>query len=435
MHDVLDPRDLVPDEAEQRLHSGYDAGALLSDAREAAKSGDLAALATIAAALDELPLNTGWGYHEPDDEAELIELSQTATSLPVDPNGFRDRLKGAWLGRTVGNTMGKPVEGLSRKEVEKYLRAGGDWPQTGYVPLVKPRPEGLWWLHPDVEVSSLGTFTDVPRDDDIDWTILGLFMLEQYGAELDTDDIAREWLDRLPFTQTFTAERAAYRNLIQGKPVTETATHDNPYREWIGALIRADIFGYVNPGEPGRAAAAALIDARLSHVKNGVYGEMWAAALVSAAFGTDSAHAAIEASLGVVPARSRLFEAVSGVIALHSTGVDHVDALDWIDEHYGHYNWVHTVNNAAIITAGLLWGTTFVDTLAKTIAGGADTDSNGATVGSIYGALNGAASIPDRLVGTTHIHVRSAVRGFDRITVDELTDRTIDVWQKLSDTR
>jgi len=435
MHDVLDPRDLVPDEAEQRLHSGYDAAALLAEAREASRSGNLAALSSIASALDELPLDSDWAYHEPDDEVELSALAHTASPLPIDPDRFRDRLKGAWLGRTVGNTMGKPVEGLSRREVETYLRAGGDWPQTGYVHLVEPRPDGLWWLHPDAPVSSFGTFTDVPRDDDIDWTILGLFMLEQYGAQLDTDDIAREWLDRLPFTQTFTAERAAYRNLIQGKPVSQTATHDNPYREWIGALIRADIFGYVNPGEPGRAAAAALVDARLSHVKNGVYGEMWAAALVSAAFGAESARSALTASLDVVPVRSRLFEAVAGVMALHATGVDHVAALDWIDEHFGFYNWVHTVNNAAIITAGLLWGTTFVDTLAKTIAGGADTDSNGATVGSIYGALNGAASIPDDLVGTTHIHVRSAVRGFDRITVDELTDRTLDVWKKLSGTR
>ena len=432
MHDVLDPRDLVPDEAEQRLHSGYDAAALLADARGAARSGDLAELAEIAAALESLPLSAAWAYVEPDDEAELTALAHSATSLPVNPDSFRDRLKGAWLGRTVGNTMGKPVEGLSRKEVEIYLRAGGTWPQTGYVHFVEPRPDGLWWLHPDAPVSSFGTFTDVPRDDDIDWTILGLFMLEQYGADLDTDDIAREWLDRLPFTQTFTAERAAYRNLIQGKPVAETATHDNPYREWIGALIRADIFGYVNPGDPGAAAASALVDARLSHVKNGVYGEMWAAALVSAAFGADDAKAALAASLEVVPARSRLYEAVSGVIALHATGVDHVAALDWIDEHFGFYNWVHTVNNAAIITAGLLWGTTFVDTLAKTIAGGADTDSNGATVGSIYGALNGSASVPDELVGTTHIHVRSAVRGFDRITVDELTDRTVAVWQSLT---
>jgi hypothetical protein len=36
VHDVLDPRDLIPDEAEQLSHSGYPVGALESDARDAA---------------------------------------------------------------------------------------------------------------------------------------------------------------------------------------------------------------------------------------------------------------------------------------------------------------------------------------------------------------------------------------------------------------
>ena len=36
MHDVLDNRDLVPDEAEQLLHSGHPVAALLSESRTAA---------------------------------------------------------------------------------------------------------------------------------------------------------------------------------------------------------------------------------------------------------------------------------------------------------------------------------------------------------------------------------------------------------------
>jgi len=425
MHDVLDPRDMVPDEAEHKAHSGFPVGDRWERARRAADENDLPALAEVARELDSLSLRADWAYVEPDDEAELRTLAASAPVIPIVSGTERSRMKGAWLGRTVANTMGKPVEGLSRREVEVYLRAGGDWPQTGFVNLVDPRPEGLWWLHPDAETSTLGSFSDVPRDDDIDWTILGLFMLETYGPAITTEDIAREWLDRLPFTQTFTAERAAYRNLVLGKTIPETATYLNPYREWIGALIRADIFGYVYPGDPASAAVAAITDARLSHVKNGVYGEMWAAALVAAALASEDALAAVVASLAVVPPKSRLYEAVSGVVKLRSDGASFDAALDWIDEHLGHYNWVHTVNNAAILTAGLLWGKTFTDAVAKTIAGGSDTDSNGATAGSIWGALYGEEAIPAELVGTTHIHVRSAVRGFDRITIDELTDRTL----------
>lgn len=78
-------------------------------------------------------------------------------------------------------------------------------------------------LHPSTAVATRGRFDDVPRDDDIDWTILGLHLLERHGRDLTTEQIAG-WLDRIPFTQTYTAERAAYRNLIRGLRPPETAT-------------------------------------------------------------------------------------------------------------------------------------------------------------------------------------------------------------------
>jgi ADP-ribosylglycohydrolase len=83
------------------------------------------------------------------------------------------------------------------------------------------------------------------------------------------------------------------------------------------------------------------------------------------------------------------------------------------------------VNNAALISLGLLWGSDFTSAVTIAIAGGRDTDSTAATVGSVYGALHGLASIPEHLVGTTHIHVRSAVRDFDRIRIAELAERTM----------
>jgi ADP-ribosylglycohydrolase len=242
-----------------------------------------------------------------------------------------------------------------------------------------------------------------------------------------TEQIGALWLDRIPFTQTYTAERAAYRNLIHGLSPPETATHRNPYREWIGALIRGDVFGYVNPGDPGAAARLALVDARLSHVANGTYGEMWAAALVAAAFATDSAEVALRSSLTVVPSRSRLAEALATVLRLRTEGASRVDALDWVDEALGHLPWVHTINNAALIATALLWGEDFMDAAAISISGGRDTDSTTATVGSVFGALHGDGAIPAELVGTTHVRVRSAVRDFDRVTIDDLATRTLRV--------
>ena len=425
MHDVLDPRDLVPDEAEQLVLSGYPAEDLLVDAGEAAAADDLERLATISDELRTLERVDDWPYDEPDDDDLLAAVAGRAPRLEAGAADIPERIRGAWLGRAVGNTLGKPVEGLTRQQVGLYVRAAGLESMTGYLPLLDPLPEGVPTLHPSAPTSTLGTFTDVPRDDDIDWTILALHLMETHGRRFTTDALAAEWLDRIPFTQTYTAERAAYRNLIHGLRPPRTATYANPYREWIGALIRADAYGYVSPGDPGEAARLASVDARLSHTANGRYGGMWAAALVAAALVVDDAKEALEAARTVVPEGSRLAEALDGVRELHAQGADRVAALDHVDARFGAYPWVHTLNNAALIAVGLLWGRDFMDALSLTISGGRDTDSNGATLGSVWGALHGTASVPPALVGTTHDRVRSAIRGFDGIRIDELADRTL----------
>lgn len=425
MHDVLDLRDLVVDEVEQLIVSGFDVADLENRAQAAALEGSTDELEKIYSELDACTRASSWGYDEPDDAVTLGTLADGAPRLSVDPSRLTDKLRGAWTGRAVGNTIGKPIEGLSRAEVEIYLRAGDAWPVRGYLPLVHPLPAGVSVLHPSAPVSTIGTFDSAPRDDDIDWTIVALHVMEKYGRGFSTEQLAREWLDRVPFTQTYTAERAAYRNLIHGLTPPLTATYRNPYREWIGALIRGDAFGYVNPGDPGAAARLAAVDARLSHTGNGIFGEVWAAAMCAAAMAECDMAEVMSSGLAVIPEGSRLAIALRSIIDLHVRGKSSTDALDWVDSELAQYPWVHTINNAAQIAIALLWGESFIDAIHLAVAGGRDTDSNAATVGSVWGAVHGRAGIPDELVGTTHTRVRSAVRDFDRITIDELVDRTM----------
>jgi hypothetical protein len=124
-------------------------------------------------------------------------------------------------------------------------------------------------------------------------------------------------------------------------------------------------------------------------------------------------------------------ESQQHVLDLFEAGTTAAAALDWID-HKLVYNWVHTLNNAAIISVGLLWGEDdYVRTLGLVVGAGRDTDSNGATAGSVFGALHGSAAIPAELVAPGNGIVRSAVRGFDRISIDELVTRTEAVRQGL----
>ena len=137
------------------------------------------------------------------------------------------------------------------------------------------------------------------------------------------------------------------------------------------------------------------------------------------------ARSAIEASLSHIPPRSRLAECLRDVLDIEARGADWDEAIEAIQRRYGHYSWVHTINNAALIAAGLLWGRgDYAATVGLTVSGGWDTDSNGATAGSVAGVLLGASSLPGHFVEPLHDRVRSALFGFDDSRISDLAART-----------
>ncbi|GHH93004.1 ADP-ribosylglycohydrolase family protein [Streptomyces capillispiralis] len=342
--------------------------------------------------------------------------------------GLADRILGGWLGRIAGNMLGKPVEQgevWTRERIDRYLRRTDALPLTDYLPG-PPSEEDRLDLRPEWPACVRGRVDGSCRDDDVDYAVLGLDLLETHGFGFSTEQVGDLWLLRLPFLQTFTAERAAYRNLANGLRPPLTATHDNPYQEWIGALIRADIHGWTCPGDPRRAASLARRDAVLSHTGNGVHGAMWAAALISAAFTAPTVRHALDEALTVIPAGCRLARTVRRVASLHGTGVAWEDTLATLGRETAGLHWIHTVPNAAVLTAGLLYGDgDFTRTIALTVRGGLDTDSNGATAGSVAGVLCGAPAIPGQWKDPLRDTVRSAVFGFDGVRISELADRTL----------
>ncbi len=434
MHDVLDPCDTVPDELEQLLTAGYRLpDDLMAAVRGAAARGDRVALRTLLPALDaaaERPAD--WPYREPEELAAILAaMPGSARHAGPGAHGLgaaalADRVHGAWLARCAGCCVGKPIEGLTPQQIRGYLRAADAWPLTGYVPLLDPLPGNIERLNPSWSTATAGRVAGMPRDDDTDYTILALHLVETYGRGFTRADVAHEWLTTLPFLQTFTAERATYRNLVAGIDAERAGTHENPYREWIGALIRADLHGYVNPGDPLSAVRMAYADASLSHTANGVYGELWAAALIAGAFTARDARDAVHRSLDWVPDGSRLHATVSRVVELHRAGAGWADAIDWVDRTFADHSWVHTLNNAAIIVAGLLWGEDDVAaSIGLTVQAGLDTDSSAATVGSVLGALHGAAALPGHLVDPLQDRIASAVHGYDGSRISDLAARTV----------
>lgn len=349
----------------------------------------------------------------------------------TDQTELTDRILGGWLGRIAGNMLGKPVERgeyWTRDRIDRYLRRADALPLTDYLPdpdLLPPAAAGEFELRPEWRRCVRGRVRGSCRDDDVDYAVLGLHLLETHGFAFTTEQVGELWLLRLPYLQTFTAERAAYRNLANGLKPPLTATYDNPYQEWIGALIRADVYGWTSPGDPRRAAALARRDAVLSHTGNGVYGAMWAAALVAAAFTAAGPREAIETSLLRIPASSRLARTIRQALSLHAAGVGWSGALDQLTAETARLGWIHTIPNAAVLTAGLLYGEgDFTRTIALTVRGGLDTDSNGATAGSVTGVLCGASAIPPQWTDPLEDRVSSAVFGFDGARITDLAERT-----------
>jgi len=386
--------------------------------------------------LDELygeilsaPPVSGWAYFEP----ESLEEIRRSANPPEDGEPWisghelRDRMLGAWFGRVIGNMLGKPVEGWSKSRIEEYLKKAGCYPLDYYIPEIIPRVEKGFQEY--YKAGGLrGNVSKALRDDDLDYTILGLLLLERKGFGFTTDDVGEEWLNRLPFNLTYTAEREAYRNLTLGLKPPETATFWNPYREWIGAQIRADPWGYANPARPWSAAEMAYRDARLSHVKNGVYGEMLVAAMVASAFIESEPLKVVEKGLSCIPQESRLAEAVGYCIDLWKKCGDFDAAYEKAMSKYGLYHPVHTINNAVIVVLALLYGNRdFEKSICLSVSGGLDTDCNGATVGSIVGAMVGFKCIPEKWHSPLNNTLDTALSGLKELKISELADRMIEV--------
>ncbi|MCL2816162.1 MAG: ADP-ribosylglycohydrolase family protein, partial [Oscillospiraceae bacterium] len=231
-----------------------------------------------------------------------------------------------------------------------------------------------------------------------------------------------------------TAERVAYKNLVNSYLPPESASYCNPYREWIGAQIRADFFGYITPANPELGAEFAYRDAAISHIKNGIYGEMWVAAMLSAAASFDCdipdvIEKIINAGLNEIPENCRLAEDIRKVIGWKKENKTYYEAIEAIhtqyNEHFSHH-WCHTNSNAMIVAAALLYGELDLEkTIGYAVMGAFDTDCNGATAGSVLGMLLGAKKLPQKWIDPLCDTIISGVDGFGKVKISFLADETM----------
>ena len=417
-------RALIEEEMVQLVEEGCEVHVTAADVEKASSSAD--ALLNLYAQLRAAKVRADFPYAEP---STLDAIRRDRPDGPrrmdarVPATRLADRIHGAWLGRVIGCMLGKPVEGREHDWIRAYLQNAEAWPLADYFPEESRGPDGRK-AGLDVACCRGNVHAGMP-DDDTNYTIIALRLIEEKGYAFTTADVGRLWLSLLPYNAACTAEHQAYTNLVNELPIAEVPLYLNPYREWIGAQIRADFFGYVTPGSPEHGAELAFRDAALSHVKNGIYGEMLMAATISAALVCDSVEDAIRIGLTEIPRRSRLAEAVRDVLDWHKQMPDWPQAFEAVMRTYGHYHRVHTINNAAIVLLGLLYGEgDFTRTIGIAVSCGLDTDCNGATAGSICGALIGADAIPSTWSWPLNDTLCSTVSGLAECRISDLAART-----------
>lgn len=418
--------------------------------RVAACQGNRNKLLEVYQDLSALKVRADFPYQEPNDLDEILSLStggDTGQSLPINQNTLSDRMEGAWLGRCIGCAMGKPFEiypyvhGDDKgKEgftlIRHWLEEAGAYPLKGYVPgKSKAEADGLALICP---ASQKENISFMETDDDIRYLVIALLIAERYGNDFNPDNVVDIWQSTLPINQCFTAERRAYINSLHAEIMDETARWDyyrmnlNPFREWIGAQIRVDQYGYVNAGHPLEAAKVAFQDARFTHVKNGIYGAMFIAAVIAASFSSSDSERCIEAGLNVIPTTSRLYADICKAVDIARSAKSQDELYSHLWSAFGNYDWAHTNNNAAACVAALIFGKgDFTSTLSTAVSCGWDTDCNGATVGSVMGAIYGAKAVPPELKEPLHDTLYSSIPDFHHIAISECARRSLAVYQNL----
>ena len=287
---------------------------------------------------------------EPEELEAILALADPAPACAPDP----ERIAGAWVGRAVGlRAREARREHLARGD-PRDREGTGNWPVRAGSRLLGLDPavsERYPWNRASRPTSLAENIDGVPEDDDLNFTMLGLLLLERCGTGFDdpTSRSCGSTICRRDGSSPPSESRCETCSRHYLPP--ETATRRNPFREWVGARLRVDAYGWAAAGDPVRAARMAWRDARVSHTANGVYAAMFMAAAHAASLGMATRPPSAPTS-GYRSSRARAASPrrCAPPASLEGRWEDVVDELY---ARYGGLHGVHAINNTALVAAAL----------------------------------------------------------------------------------
>lgn len=300
------------------------------------------------------------------------------------PEAYEQKVYAGCLGKCIGVRFGAPIENWTSQQIQDHL---GDI--TTYLPFA----EGKIFQ----------------PDDDTNVPVILLRAIQDYTPQVTAQEIGKTLLNYLGDQHGslwwggygISTEHTAYLNLKSGIPAPlsgSSALNGKTAAEQIGGQIFSDLWGWLLPDQPQQAAELAHKASSVTHDGNGIYGGMFIAALVSAAFREHDPLRLVESGLAVLPADSEYARLVHAVLDFYRQSPD-----DWracyafIQKNFGYDRYpgiVPIIPNAGVVVMGLLYGKgDFSQAICITNMGGWDTDCNVGNVGAIMGTAVGIAGI------------------------------------------
>lgn len=278
----------------------------------------------------------------------------------MDFRTYLDKVYGCWLGKCICGSIGAPLEGC--KQLFDYRFDPSFWK------IARP-------------------------NDDLELQILWLNVLEAVGLDFDSDDLARAFLDRVPYNP---GEYAYFkRNFRRGIHPPVSGTYNNHfYHQGMGCCIRAEIWACLAAGDPELAGRICRLDGQLDHSAESVHSESFIAAMEAAAFAESDLDRLIDAGLTAIPADSKLARLIADTRRFCREESDWRTVHERILRGYGHPDCTNMFENIGITLAALLLSGGDIE--KATLIGlnsGFDTDCTCGIAGAILGIVMGAEQL------------------------------------------
>ncbi len=389
------------------------------------------ALAAVADRLCDLPMRSDWPHVEPIelDPIRAESRPDRAAARPLEPAVAAPLIETAFLARVAGCVLGKPFElDLTLDDIRAALEAEGRWPLRTYPTLAVL--DRLPARIPQWAETAGDHLRWVAPDDDLNYTIVGMLVLERHGVDFTIEQLRDLWMQQLPMAAVFGPERtmlvrAGMHSMDGGSPgtVAQWAAHLNARDEWCGALIRADAYGYASPGDPEQATALAWRDASFTHRRTGVYASMFVAAALALAPLRDDPIGLFDDALGFVPQRSRFAGAVADALTDVAAADDWLDGYRRVHERWPEHTHCRIYQEVGTLVNTLRFASDAGEAIAMQVMQGNDTDSYGATAGSLAGLFFGPGSLDERWIVPFGDDFRTALALFHERSLAKVATR------------